>query len=84
MHEGNGPGTIDEPTPRSADADRLYERHVRPLEPEHWGKYATVTLAGETIIAESLLEAIQEADNRFGQDPTVTFNIGAKLVGKIR
>lgn len=75
---------IDEPAPTSADADRLYERYVKPLEPEHWGKYATVTLAGEAIVAESLLEAIQEADDRFGKAPTVTFKIGAKVVGKIR
>ena len=75
---------IDEQAPRLQDADRLYERYVRPLEPEHRGKYATVTLAGETVVAQTLLEAIQEADDRFGQNPTVTFKIGAKVVGKIR
>jgi hypothetical protein len=75
---------IDERAPRPQESDRLYERYVKPLEPEHWGKYATVTLAGETIIAPTLLEAIQEADNRFGQDRTITLKIGAGVVGKIR
>ena len=75
---------IDEQDPKLQDSDRLYDRYVRPLEPEHRGKYASITLAGETVIAQTLVEAIQEADDRFGQDATVTFKIGAKVVGKIR
>lgn len=75
---------IDEQAPSSQDADRLYERYVRPLESEHRGKYATVTLAGETIVSQTLLAAFQQADSRFGQDATVTFKIGTKVVGKIR
>jgi len=75
---------IQDQAPRLRDSDRLYERYVRPLEREHWGKFATVTLAGDVIVAVTLLEAIQEADDRFGQDPTVTFKIGAKVVGKMR
>ena len=75
---------IDEQALSSQDADRLYERYVRPLESEHRGKYATVTLTGDMFVAQTLLDAIQEADDRFGQDLTVTFKIGAKVIGKIR
>jgi hypothetical protein len=75
---------IEQRAPGKRDADRLYERYVRPLEEQHKGKYATVNLAGETIVAPTLLEAIQLADERFGQSQTITFKIGAKVVGKIR
>jgi hypothetical protein len=75
---------IHERAPRKQDSDRLYERYVKPLENEHRGEYATVNLSGQTLIAPTLLEAIQQADDRFGQDQTITFKIGAKVVGKIR
>jgi hypothetical protein len=75
---------IQEQAPSLQDSNRLYERYVRPLEPEHRGRYATVTLTGDVIVAQTLLEALQEAEDRFGQEPTVTFKIGAKVVGKIR
>ena len=66
------------------DADRLYVRFVKPLEDEHHGKYATLTISGETVIADTLLEAMQQADDRFGDDLTVTFKVGSRVVGKIR
>src|SRR5687767_5965670 len=76
-------GMTKERAPEKRDSDRLYEHYVRPLEQQHKGKYATVNLAGETLVAPTLLEAIQLADERFGQSQTITFKIGAKVVGKI-
>jgi hypothetical protein len=73
-----------EQTPRKQDADRLYELYVKPLEKEHKGKYATVDLSGDMLISPTLLEAIQKADEHFGQRQTITFKVGAKVVGKIR
>jgi hypothetical protein len=73
-----------EQAPRKQDSDRLYERYVKPLEKEHKGQFVTVDLSGQTLIAPTLLEALQKADDKFGSRQTVTFKIGAKVVGKIR
>jgi hypothetical protein len=73
-----------EQTPRKKDADRLYEQFVKPLEQEHKGKYVTVNLSGETIITSTLLEALQKADDVFGPKQTITFQVGRRVVGKIR
>lgn len=70
--------------PKKQDSDRLYDLYVKPLEKEHKGKYATVDFSGETILASTLLEAIQKADDKFGSKQTITFKVGAKVVGKIR
>jgi hypothetical protein len=70
--------------PGKDDADKLYERYVKPLEQEHPGKYVTVKLSGDTIISPTLLEALQQADARFGPRRSVTFKVGAKVVGNIR
>lgn len=74
----------EQPSLKKHDADRLYAQFVKPLEQTHQGHFATVSPAGETILAPTLLEAIQKADERFGDTPTVTFKVGAKVVGKIR
>jgi hypothetical protein len=73
-----------EQAPRKQDADRLYRQYVKPLEREHKGEYVTVSLQGQTIFAPTLLEALQKADEIFGPRHTVTFKVGARVVGKIR
>ena len=69
---------------RKEDADRLYEQHVQPLENVHRGKYVAVSLGGETILAPSLLEAVQRGSQAFGRGRNVVFKVGEKSVGKIR
>ena len=34
--------------------DRLYERYGKPLEAEHWGKYAAIPPDGRTILRGQL------------------------------
>jgi hypothetical protein len=68
---------------RKQDADKLYAKYVKPLERDHRGQYVTVNRFGATLLAPTLLEAIEKADTIFGPRQTVTFKIGSKVVGKI-
>jgi hypothetical protein len=72
-----------EQTPRKQDADKLYEQYVKPLEKEHRGQYVGVSLRGQTIIAPTLLEAVEQASDSFGRGQNVVFKIGDKVVGKL-
>ena len=42
-------------------AIRLYKRHVKPLEPEHSGKYVAVALDGAIFLGDSHLEVLSLA-----------------------
>ncbi len=63
-------------------ADALYERYGKPLEQEHWGKYAVISEAGEVIVGEDDYAITKEASTRFHGD-TFLFKIGPRAVGKI-
>jgi hypothetical protein len=68
--------------PRKQDADRLYEKYVKPLEKEQRGKYVLVTPDGQTIFTSTLLEAVQKAADI--PDPNnFVFKVGDKVVGRI-
>ena len=67
----------------NAESDRLYEQYGKPLEATRWGQFIVVSLSGETIVADSLLEAVQRAIDAFGPGGTV-FKIGDKAVGRMR
>jgi hypothetical protein len=69
--------------PSKKDADRLYQQYVKPLEKDHRGQYAAVSLQGQTILAATLLEVMQRAEDEFGTRQTVVFKVGAKAVGKL-
>ena len=72
-----------EQAPNKRDADRLYQQYVKPLEKDHEGQYAAVSLHGRTVIAPTLLEAVQQGTDAFGRGKNVVFKIGDKVVGKL-
>jgi hypothetical protein len=49
------------PVSSPPDPDALYQRYVKPLEPTHKDQYVLVTPSGQTVLAPTLLEAVQEA-----------------------
>ena len=65
------------------EADRLYDQYGKPLEAEHWGEYVAITPDGRTVLAPTLLEAVQQAASVLGSDNHV-FKVGERIVGKWR
>lgn len=68
-----------------AEANRLYQQYVVPLEKEHRGKYVAVfpNRDGNVIIGTTLLEVVERATATFGPGSFV-FKVGEKAVGKWR
>jgi hypothetical protein len=64
----------------TARADRLYAQYGIPLEGEHEGEYLAVAPDGRTLLAPSLLDAVERAADAFGPGNYV-FRIGTKTVG---
>jgi hypothetical protein len=62
-------------------ADRLYRQYGKPLEQEHWGEYLAISSEGKTLLAPSLLEAVERATDTFGPGSFI-FKVGEKTVGK--
>lgn len=73
----------DDQTPPVRVADRIYDQHVRPLEPTHRGEYALVTADGQVVLMPTLVDAAWRA----AQSPdkkNFIFKVGTKSVGKLR
>lgn len=68
---------------RLALADAVYERYGKPLEAEHWGKFAAITETGEVVLGSTFLEAVQLAEAAFGRGGFI-FKIGEIAVGRWR
>jgi hypothetical protein len=66
------------------DFDRLYRQYVEPLENDHAGEYAGVSLDGRTVLRSTLLDAVQESVAQFGKGKSVVFRVGDKVVGRVR
>jgi hypothetical protein len=67
------------PTPKSEavlEAERIYERYVKPLEHVHPGEYALVTPEGSVHFAPSLLELAWKA-HKTPSDKNLLFKVGA-------
>ena len=64
-------------------ADRIYEQHVKPLEPAHMGEYALVAADGQVVLTSTLVEAAWQAAQAPNKKNFI-FKVGAKSVGKIR
>jgi len=64
---------------RHPQADALYERYGKPLEPTHWGQYIVITPDGRTVIAPTLIEAAQQAAATLGRG-NFAFKIGERAV----
>ena len=62
-------------------SDALYERYGKPLEKTHRGKYIAISMTGKTLIADTLIELMQQAKETL--DPgNFIFKIGERAVGK--
>jgi hypothetical protein len=69
-------------TPAPLDPDRVYNRYVKPLEPAHRDEYVLVTPTGQTVLAPTLLEAVQQASTMPSKD-NIIFKVGQRSVGTI-
>ncbi len=63
--------------------DKLYEKHAKPLEAEHYGEYVAIARDGRILLAETLLEATRRARTEFDVESFIS-KIGPRVVGKIR
>jgi hypothetical protein len=65
------------------EMEAIYDRHLRSLEQEHWGKFVAVSLDGRVLLGEEELAVFQEALRDFGSGNFVMMRVGLKVVGKI-
>lgn len=56
--------------------DGLYEQYGKPLEAEHWGKYAAIRHDGQTMVEEYYDDLIQRAKAEWGEAPTLFQRVG--------
>ena len=56
-------------------AERIYARHIKPLEPDHSGEYALVTPDGIVYFAPSLLEVARKAQT-MPSEKNLLFKVG--------
>ena len=68
---------------RKRMADALYNRHAKPLESEHWGKYIAISASGETVVGADIADVRYRSLAQLGRGAFV-FKIGEKAVGKLR
>ena len=65
-----------------AEADRLYEAFVRPLEADHWGEFVALTADGRMILGSDMDQVAVEAVEALGKGVFV-FKIGPRAVGRL-
>jgi hypothetical protein len=63
------------------ESNRLYERYVKPLEPEHCDEYVAVSGDGRIVVGKTLFEAVEQATAVLGPR-NVVFKVGSRAVGK--
>lgn len=69
---------------RRSEADRLYERYGKPLEPEYAGQYIAISPSGGTLRGETLHEVAERAEEALGRGHYV-FKLGEdRAVGRWR
>jgi hypothetical protein len=64
-------------------ADQLYTRYVKPLEPLHRGEYVAVSPEGNVLLAKTLPAALAKADRQLGSG-TFVFKVGELVAGSLR
>lgn len=69
---------------RRREDDRLYEKHGRPLENEHWGELIAIGPDGRIIFGEGRQsgEVAKEAIDKFGGGNFVLTSVGERVVGQ--
>lgn len=63
--------------------DKLYDKHGKPLEKDHWGDYLAVSEDGETILGKDYLKVALKARSTFGPG-SFLYKVGEKSVWKWR
>jgi hypothetical protein len=64
--------------------EAIYNRYVKPLEGQYWGKFVAVSLDGQVLLGDDREEVANEALRQFGSGNFVMMRVGLKAVGKIR
>jgi hypothetical protein len=62
-------------------SDALYESYGKPLEKTQWGRYVAISQDGKFVIADSVLDLMQQAKTTLGPGSFI-FKIGERAVGK--
>ena len=62
-------------------SEALYERYGKPLEETHRGKFIAISQTGKTLIADTILELMQQAKTTLGPGNFI-FKIGERAVGQ--
>lgn len=66
-------------------AERIYQRFVKPLEHKHRNHYVAVSPEGKTIFGSTVIDVLRQAKTDFGGVITpLVFKVGQKVVGKWR
>ncbi len=66
------------------EMEAIYDRYVRSLESQHWGKFVAVSLDGRVLLGDDREAVAKEAFCQFGSGNFVMMRVGLKVVGKIR
>ncbi|MFN3420543.1 MAG: hypothetical protein ACK40X_02290 [Armatimonadota bacterium] len=66
------------------EMEAIYDRYVRPLKGQNWGKFVAVSLDGQVLLGDDREEVANEALSQFGSGNFVMMRVGLKAVGKIR
>jgi hypothetical protein len=61
-------------------SDMLYERYAKPLEKTQRGKYIAISQDGNTLIADTVFDLMQQAQTTLGPGNFI-FKIGERAVG---
>ncbi len=69
--------------PSRREMDEFYDRFVRSLEQEHWGRFAAVAASGQIELRDSLVDALESFD-ALPDAITFVFKVGDRAVGRIR
>ena len=66
------------------EIEAIYERYVRPLEQENWGKFVAVSLDGRMLLGDDREEVAKGAFRQFGSGNFAMMRVGLKAVREIR
>ena len=67
--------------PSLEDSEAVYDRFVKPLEAEHYGRYIAVLPDGRYVLGDDLTEVVQLASAEFDQC-AFAFKIGPRIVAE--
>ena len=66
------------------EADKLYQGYGKPLEKDHHGEYAAISLDGRVVVGKDDIDVVDRAIRELGSGNFVLYRVGYKYVGKIR